>query len=151
MAVRVNVKRTFNVDGKEYSSIDEMPEGIREAVRKAMASGAEPGRGNGSPATHTKVVFNGTEYPGIDAMPRDVRQLYETVLSAAEAEGALPGIGSAEPGRGLLRQSAGARDARPGDVPPPTQFESAFSSRMMTVSVLLIGLLLLMYYVWQVR
>jgi hypothetical protein len=38
MNVNVNVKRKFKVNGKEYNSIEEMPQDIRNAFEKAMAS-----------------------------------------------------------------------------------------------------------------
>ena len=84
MNVNVNVKRKFKINGKEYNSIKEMPQDIRNAFEKAMASKTGSGQQVNPATMQTKIIFNGTEYQRIDVMPQDVRQLYEKVLKAAE-------------------------------------------------------------------
>jgi hypothetical protein len=82
MTVKIQVKRTFTVNGKEYASREEMPENIREAYDKALGNVI-----NGQSASHgkptAKIVFNGQEYAGVDSMPADIRQAFEEALSSA--------------------------------------------------------------------
>ena len=148
MTVNINVKRTFRVNGKEYSSIEELPDDIREAVRNALASRTESERGADLATAARKIILNGKEYESIDAMPQDVRQVYETVLKAADTETASPAIDAAGISRAVQR---GPGRTGVGHVPQPTAFESSFSLRKIIVSVALVALLLLLYYLWQGR
>ena len=68
MGVKVNVKWKFKVGGKEYASVDELPENIREAYERAMAAKAD-GRSLDTPGADTKIVFNGKEYGSVEEMP----------------------------------------------------------------------------------
>jgi hypothetical protein len=134
MSIRVNVKRTIKINGKEYGSLDEVPEGLRDAVSRALA-GSAPGGPSDASGVRTRVVFNSVEYPSIDAMPQEVRQLYESVVKVSDV--GAPSVPSAA--------------TRSSHAPPATEFESSFSSRAMVVSVLVVGLLLLLYHLWQAR
>jgi hypothetical protein len=88
MTININIKRRFKINGKEYNSIEEMPDNVREAFKKAMDSRS----GSEFPAgTQTRIIFNGTEYENIEAMPQDIRLLYEKMLKAAET-GNIPRI-----------------------------------------------------------
>ena len=83
MNVNVNVKRKFKVNGKEYNSIEEMPQDIRNAFEKAIASQAGKGQ-SVSPATmQTKIIFTGTEswYREEDRVKRDI-----VIISAGSME-----------------------------------------------------------------
>jgi hypothetical protein len=151
MNVNIKVKRKFKINGKEYSSIEEMPDDIRETVKKAMASRADSGHRIDPAAMRTKIIFNGTEYESIDAMPQDVRQLYERVLKAAETGTASPDIDVAEISSGMRTEPRTLGTAHPGDIPQPTNFEPSFSPRTLILSVILGALLLLLYYLWQSR
>jgi hypothetical protein len=82
MTVKVEVKSKFKVNGKEYASREEMPENIRAAYDKALAS-ARRGDSASLGAPTTKIIFNGQEYSSEDSMPADVRQTYEEVLRTA--------------------------------------------------------------------
>jgi len=78
--VNFNVKYKFKVNGKEYGSLEEMPDNIREAYEKTVADQGGLEQGNISSVTPGKITFNGQDYAGVDAMPPDIRQLYETVM-----------------------------------------------------------------------
>ena len=78
MNVNVNVKRKFKVNGKEYNSIEEMPQDIRSAFEKAMASKTGSGQQVNTATMQTKIIFNGTEYQSIDVMPQDEPKSYGT-------------------------------------------------------------------------
>ena len=103
MDININVKRKFRINGKEYNSIEEMPDDIREIFEKAMSSQAGSGFQINSAAMRTNIIFNGTVYGSIDEMPQDVRQLYEKVLKAAETGAGQPDIDITGISRGMVR------------------------------------------------
>jgi cobalamin biosynthesis Mg chelatase CobN len=149
MNINVNVKRKYRINGKEYNSVEEMPDDIREALVKAtLQSGGE--QRTGSRVVRTKIIFNGTEYESIDAMPPDIRRLYEDVMKAAESGTAPPESDIARLGRtamggesisGVIREVSGRK--------PST--ESSFSPRALIVSIVLAALTLLLYYLFRAR
>jgi hypothetical protein len=145
MTVSIKIKRKFKIDGKEYNSIEEMPDTLRETVKKAMGSRAATERRKHLAPMLTKIIFNGTEYESMDAMPEDARKLYEKVLTAAEAGEASPDIDLAEISKGMREESG---NPYPGDIPQPTKFEPSFSPRTLTAGVIVGALLLLLYYLW---
>ena len=149
MKVNVNVKRTFKINGKEYNSIEEMSDGLRETFKKAMASHADATCQIDPAAARTKIVFNGAHYESIEAMPQDVRRLYEKILKAAETGGASPAIDLADITCGRQRETGSRGTAHPDDIPQPPPFEPSFSPRTLVVIFMLGGLLLLLYYLWQ--
>jgi|YelNatPaOPRAMG01_1025707.scaffolds.fasta_scaffold89559_3 hypothetical protein len=81
MDLKINIKRKFKVNGKEYDSMEEMPAAIREAYEKALVNAKGPKLGEiaGSP---DKIVFNGQQFESMDAMPDDIRQMYETMMKS---------------------------------------------------------------------
>lgn len=151
MNININVKRKFKVNGKEYNSIEEMPNDIREAFEKAMASQVDSGHQVNPATMQTKIIFNGTEYKNIDAMPQDVRQLYEKVLKAAETGAVPPDIDIAGDINGMLTSPKTFKTDSIGDIRKPTNTEPSFSPRMLVVSVMLVALILLLYYLFRSR
>jgi hypothetical protein len=149
--ININVKRKFKVNGKEYNSIEEMPNDIRKAFEKAMASQADSGHQVNPATMQTKIIFNGTEYKNIDEMPHDVRQLYEKVLRTAETGAAPPELDLAEISSGMRTDHGTFGTAHPDDNQQPAKFESSLSARTLIVSVILFALILLLYYLWQIR
>jgi len=149
MTVNINIKRKFKINGKEYSSIEEMPENIRLAVEKAMASnaGAESMITSGIPA---KVVFNGTEYNSIDNMPQDVRSLYEKILQSSPASGRSPEM-ELNDVKGLPGKNKAPGTSGPVTFSQPTKFESSFSARTLILCAGLLALVLLFIYLWKGR
>jgi hypothetical protein len=149
MNININVKRKFKINGKEYNSIEEMPDDIREIFKKTSVS--QTGLGHEiCRTTRTKIIFNGTEYDNVDAIPQDVRQLYENVLKGAEAGAAPTGIditgissrmmtGPVTPGTSL------------GDNRKTTKIETSFSLRTLIVSIMAAALILLLYYLVKSR
>ena len=151
MSINIDVKRKFKVNGKEYNSIEEMPADIREAFENAMASRADSGYQVNPATMQTKIIFNGTEYKNIDEMPQDVRQLYEKVLRAAETGTAPPELDLAEISSGMRRGPETLGTAYPDNTPQPAKFEPPISVRTLILIVSLVALLLLIYYLWQIR
>jgi hypothetical protein len=86
MTLNVTVKRRLVVNGKEYDSVDELPEKVRAAYEKAVASGLIPGEGGAAPGGAGRIVVNGQAYDSVEAMPEDVRRLYEDAMAAAASQ-----------------------------------------------------------------
>ena len=150
MNVNVNVKRKFKVNGKEYNSVEEMPQDIRNAFEKAMASKTGSGQQVNPAMMQTKIIFNGTEYQSIDAMPQDVRQLYEKVLKAAETGTAPANIITANDISGIQVEPKTYGTTNMGNMGNPTKIEpSAFSPRMLIIGVMVIALIILFYFLFQ--
>jgi len=151
MKININVSRKFKINGKEYNSIEEMPDDVRETFEKAMASKSGPDHQlNSATVRTTRINFNGKEYQHIDSMPPDVRNVYEKVMKAAES-GALPDIDFTEGGSGMHRGSDTLTTGRPGDVRRPTKTEPSFSPRTFIVGFFIAALVLLLYYLFQNR
>jgi hypothetical protein len=85
MSVKFDVKYKFKVNGKEYSSLDEMPAPIRETYEKAVANKEGIEQGAIASVTAGKIMFNGQEYASVDSMPADVRQMYETIMKTIKS------------------------------------------------------------------
>jgi hypothetical protein len=149
--ININVKRKFKVNGKEYNSIEEMPDDIRKAFEKAMASQAGSGLQVNPATMQTKIIFNSTEYKNIDEMPHADRHLYEKVLRAAETGAAPPEIDLAEISNGMRTEPETFGTTHPDDKPQPAKFESPVSARTLIVSVILFGLILLLFYLWKIK
>jgi len=100
----------------------------------------------------TKIIFNGKEYDNIDAMPQNIRQLYEKVIEEAAETGAVPpdmvtaddinSIGTEYKNRGTTSVE---------DMGMSVKTEPTFSTRTLIVSVLVIALIILIYYMFQGR
>jgi hypothetical protein len=78
--VKGNIKRKIVVNGREYSSVEEMPEDIRRAFERAIAGTSGAGVGGAA----TRIVFNGREYGSVTEMPEDVRRLYDDAMSMVQ-------------------------------------------------------------------
>lgn len=151
MALNINIKRKFKINGKEYNSIEEMPHDVRDIFEKALASQAGAGR-QASPATmQFKISFNDQKYNNIDAMPRDVRQLYEKVLKTAETGAVSPGIVAASDINVVVTGPKTGCTAGRVNMGAPLKDEPAFSKRSLIISVMLIALIFLLYYFWKSR
>ena len=146
MTFNVNVKRKFKINGKEYKSVEEMPDEIRKIFMQAMDSQASLADQVNPSVLRTKIIFNGAEYESLDAMPQDVRQLYETVLKAAES-GAVPPAADLAGiiGEGIRGKLESAGIAPPGDIPKSPRFEPAVSRWALIAGAALVSLILLLY------
>jgi len=152
MSISIDVKRKFKINGKEYNSVEEMPDEIRMVFEKAMAlraSGA--GQRTHSAVMRSKIVFNGKEYENVLSMPQDIRQLSGKVLKAAKSAVASSGVDIPGGSEGMLRKPDTTGTARPGEIRNPTKAESSFSPRMLLMGAGLIILILLLYLLIQNR
>ena len=95
MKVNMTVKRRIVFNGKEYDSIEELPESVRRTLENATA-GSLPSAATGATAgAKVRIMFNGQEYASVDAMPASVRRIYEGALAAVESDGAAGQVGAA--------------------------------------------------------
>ena len=147
-----NVKRKFKLNGKEYNSVEEMPDEIQKIFLKAMDSQASSGYQMNPSALRTKIIFNGAEYESLDAMPQDVRQLYETVMKAAESGIAPPAADLAGiTGEGTREELESTGIASSGNMPKSPMFEPAISRWALIAGAVLVALILLLYLLRLVK
>jgi hypothetical protein len=146
MKVNFNIKRKFIVNGKEYSSVEEMPPELREAYEKAVGSGTGVRIEKPQARVTTKIVFDGKEYENLEAMPADVRRVYLSVMKSVETGEASPEMLSAilSDNRDLSGQSETAHISE--DLPKPIEPVSSFAPRWIIFSLGLLGLVFLLYY-----
>ena len=78
MPLSVKTSWKININGKTYSSPDEMPDDLRQAYEKAMANPAKAGAEIAGGSSRIKI--NGQEYDSPAAMTSETRQLYESAL-----------------------------------------------------------------------
>jgi hypothetical protein len=149
--MNVNVKRKFKINGKEYNSIEEMPPDIRNAFEKAMASQAGSGKQANPATTQTKIIFNGIEYKSVDAMPQEVRQLYEKVLKSAKTGTVPTNIIIASDISSMPTGPKNYGTANIGNMGKPTKIEPASSLPKLIISIILIALIIILYYIFQGR
>ncbi|HBA62104.1 MAG TPA: hypothetical protein DCZ92_15075 [Elusimicrobia bacterium] len=87
---KINITKKIKVNGKEYDSLDEVPEAHRQTVQNALNS-AETG-------TPGKFNINGVGYDSPEAMPPEVRKIYENSVNKAKAMALEKGIDLSELG-----------------------------------------------------
>ncbi len=95
MKTNMVVRTTIRVNGKDYTSPEEMPPEIRAAYEHALASlggkSSETSANFASPQADAKLVastitFNGETYGSADDMPANVRALYDDVVATLKHE-----------------------------------------------------------------
>jgi hypothetical protein len=142
--INLNIKSKFIVKGKEYTSVDEMPDSIRKAYETARGSRSDALHIEGTARSTTRITFNGQEYDSPDAMPPDIRQTYDRVMESL-LKGKVPP--ELIPGSGAL-SGDGREEHRTAEGPKPMVFESAFSTskRWLIVGFLLLVVLGSLFY-----
>ena len=92
-------KQSFKINGKTYSSPDQMPEDVRKVYESAMAKLREDKDGNGVPdvlegkfsgdgtslphvQAVTRYTVNGVTYNSFEEMPPNVREFFQTTRAA---------------------------------------------------------------------
>ena len=84
MSTNISVHSRIRINGREYASPDEMPDGDRQVYERVMSDAANGGA-LAQPLSSAKIVFNGQEYGSVEEMPATARQLYDGVLASVEA------------------------------------------------------------------
>lgn len=147
MSVTLDVKRKFIVNGKKYSSVEEMPPELREAYEKAVRSGAGVRIEKPQVRVETKIVFNGKEYGSLEAMPADVRRLYQSVMKSVETGQASPDLLSAALGDESTVPRLGATFHTSVDLAKPIEPTSS-TPRWIKGGLVLLGLVFVLYYLF---
>ncbi len=150
MKINVNVQRKFKINNNEYSSVEEMPEDVRAVYEKALALRNGPEHATESTITKTKIVLNGKEYDGLEAMPPNVRQLYEEVVQTAKSGTTPSGIDLKMIGSIVTGESGDSGFAHSVGMRKPTT-ESSFSMRALVVTVALVAVILMVYFIISSR
>lgn len=143
MKVNVTVRRKIVFNGKEYGSVEELPETVRAAFEKAVETGAvASAAASGSPASG-RITVGGATYDSPESMPPEVRRLYDDAM-AVVGTGELPAsprttaAGDQEPA--ALAESS--EIARLASSPTPIGPGSAWRTSRVSVA-LLVGLVVL--------
>jgi len=148
MSINVKVNRNFNVNGKVYHSIEEMPDDIRENFLKAMEENTGIKIRFGDSKTRTKISFNGNEYDSIDEMPDEERQIYEKVLQTAKTGKPLKEADIAGIIGEVKKEPSPFDPASRTDFDKPDKIEpSIFSPRFILGVIVLALAALLVYFV----
>lgn len=137
--VKVNVKRKYKFEGKEYDSIEDIPAEAREAFRKASAeSGGEAG------PNQTKITYKGQEYD-LNDLPPIVRKVYEKLMEKAQKEQGAIEPSSASEIEDIPEPTA---DNRAGEMPaePITPTATSPAARFILSLVALGAIFLLIYF-----
>jgi hypothetical protein len=151
MDININIKRKFTVNGKEYSSVEEMPDDVREIFNKVRSLQANPADGAKPGTVQSRIIFNGMEYKSIDDMPPEARQQFEKIMKVAGTGSAVKVSERAANINVQPEKTATFSAYRPKDFPKSPSIEPSFSLRVMIISVTLIALLLLLYYSFHGR
>lgn len=86
MTMNITVRKKIIVNGREYKSVEEMPENIRNAYKKAMVSAITPAHAIDPSSSKVKIVFNGQEYKSAEDIPLEVRRIYDGAMAAVETD-----------------------------------------------------------------
>jgi len=149
MKINIDVKRNFKINGKEYNSLEAMPDDIREAFKKAMVSQQASGTQINFDEMHTKIVFNGTEYESIDVMPHEIRQLYKKILKSAETGAASSDGDLTEISKKIIKKTITSGTSPSRELRQPLKIETSFSLKRFLVSVILVAFILVLYYLFK--
>ena len=133
--VKLSVKRKYIVDGREYGSLEEMPDDIRQAYEKGLAFPSRSSSNQGG-----RIIFNGQEYESMGKMPDSVRRMYENAMDALREGDASGEETNGEEEEVLLKNHQ--KDDGPVRVgaPKPIAPEPAFH-RWLIVGLILIALI----------
>ena len=132
MNININVKRTFKMNGKEYNSVEEMPEDVRAQFTKVMGLLADSEKTSIPTVMQMRITFNAT-------------------LGGDETVAVSPVSALAEPGRDMRREPGTLGVGNSKRISQPTRFEASFSARTLIVCVAIGALACLLYYIWHIR
>jgi hypothetical protein len=149
MTTKINIKRKITVNGREFSSVEDMPEDIRHAYEQAMADASLEGYAVNPNGPKTKLVFNGREYRSVNDMPDEIHRLYDMAITAVETDA---GAGSGTDGPGRAAPGPHGPAGRAVAVSPsmaPIEVGGGSSSlvvRVMIAAIVIVLLLGALYY-----
>lgn len=79
--IQFNIGKKTAANRQAFRDGEEIPDSIRQAYEKAMASPASAGN---TISAQTLIIFNGKKYRTVDEMPADIRPLYEMAMTAVK-------------------------------------------------------------------
>jgi hypothetical protein len=150
----METKIIFN--GKTYTSVESMPEEVRQAYQQALAQFADAdkngipdilergGAGNVIAIQQSSISFNGREFKSVGEMPAIVRRLFEMAMGQADAnrnsipdalEGALSRTETRSPSTGTVQPEFAAA-VKPSTLNPPPERESISTGLRRTANTL---------------
>lgn len=94
MGREVNMARELVINGTSYRSLEDVPPGLREAVRGALASK----QGESTVGCCREILVNGKRYDDVRPMPDAVSEMY---AAAMQYSGSGKGIPAGKPPAGL--------------------------------------------------
>jgi hypothetical protein len=86
MAINFSLQRKIIINGKSYTSLEEVPEELRGVFLQAMA--AKSSDLHLAAGAKLKITFNGKEYSRVEDMPDGERRAYEAIMGAVGTDGA---------------------------------------------------------------
>ncbi|MBN1364008.1 MAG: hypothetical protein JW976_04295 [Syntrophaceae bacterium] len=146
MDVKFDIKKTFKVNGKVYSSVEEMPADIRKAYEQAM-SNTKGIEGENIFSISSKIIFNGQEFDSVDSMPADVRQTYETIMKTVK-NGEIPATVSTSLKIGEKKAEFG-KEGLPCSysTSKPIAPQSFLPTRVLIIAAAILGLVVGIYFI----
>ncbi len=82
MPIKFNVKTRIVVNGKEYSSPEEMPEEVRRVYERARLQQEQ--QPNLTVSHHEKISIDGQTFNTVEEMPPDIRRIYDSVMASID-------------------------------------------------------------------
>ncbi len=144
MEISFNVKSRFVVNGKEYGSVEEMPEEVRAAYEQAVKASSGHGRTASHATGKTRIVFNSREYANEDAMPQGERELYTFVRNELERKG-IPLPEGIRRNLGIPGPGTRIHVGRGSPIVPGSSFSPRKWFSFPVILVLLLGLVYLLF------
>jgi hypothetical protein len=133
ISFKVNITKKIKINGKEYGSVEEVPEQYRQAVQNALGT-AQSG------LTAGKITVNGIGYDSPSDMPPDVKATYEEALAKAQAAAKENGMAPEEIGVRTGNNPQLSINTNPEQA---VKEEGGLSVRTMIILVLLAALAIL--------
>ena len=145
MDVKLNVKRKYKFEGREYDSIEDMPPEGQEAFKKAVPSESELAEKLDLKAGQsTRIIYNGKEYD-LNDLPPIVRKVYEKLM---ERTGNEPGSHETSSSMEIGDVPEPTAELRPGEMSAEPIAPTATSPavRFILTLVALGAIIFLIYY-----
>jgi hypothetical protein len=136
MSIEINFKKRFVVNGREYSSAEDMPEDLRQAFKDLKTNPAV------NINASAKIVFNGREYSSVDEMPEDQKEFYERVVNTA-LRGEMPKDGLDNFLKGLSMPKASHPASRP--IEPESSISIKFTPQTLLMAIMALVALAAIY------
>jgi hypothetical protein len=152
VTTKITIRKKIVVNGREYQAVEEMPENIRHAYEKAMATAASRSQSVGPTSSQVKIVFNGREYNSKDQMPPEIRQMYDVAMAAVGSDRNVEAGGGTTGVQGTFLPTPGGREnvySSPIPIEVGAGVSASFGSRLLRPGIVILFLLLLLYFLYR--